>query len=98
MGVYLLLVVGVATALTDAAAACTAWPACGSGWSLPTTFDGWVAFGHRLVAVVVGVGVLASAVAVIRTEAARRVKLAVTVAIVASPAQAGLYTHTSSLG
>ena len=27
MGVYLLLVVGVATALTDAAAACTAWPA-----------------------------------------------------------------------
>jgi protoheme IX farnesyltransferase len=58
MGVYLLLVVGVATALTDAAAACPAWPACGTGWSLPATADGWLAFGHRLVAVTVGVAVL----------------------------------------
>ena len=98
MGVYLLLVVGVATALTDAAAACTAWPACGSGWSLPTTLDGWVAFGHRIVAVVVGVGVLASAVAVIRTDAARRVKLAVGVATVVYPAQAGLGAVVATTG
>ena len=81
MGVYLLLIVGVATALTDAAAACTAWPACGAGWSLPTTADGWIAFGHRLVAVVVGAGVVASAIAVLRADARRRVQLAVAVAL-----------------
>ena len=98
MGVYLLLVVGVATALTDAAAACTAWPACGGGWSLPTTLDGWIAFGHRLVAVIVGAGVLASAVAVLRTDSRRRVKWAVAVALLVYPAQAGLGAVVATTG
>ena len=98
MGVYLLLVVGVATALTDAAAACTAWPACGDGWSLPTTANGWIAFGHRLVAVVVGVGVIASAVAVMRASSRRRVQLAVAVALFVYPAQAGLGAFVATTG
>jgi len=90
MGVYLLLVVGVATALTDAAAACTAWPACGSGWSLPTTVDGWVAFGHRIAAVIVGFGVIATTLLAWRTKASRRVRYALTLALVLFPAQAGV--------
>ena len=31
MGVYLLLVVGATTSLTEAAAACSGWPLCGGG-------------------------------------------------------------------
>ena len=98
MGVYLLLVVGVATALTDAAAACTAWPACGAGWSLPTTTDGWIAFGHRVVAVAVGIGIIASAIAVLRADTRRRVDLAVTLALLAYPAQAGLGAVVATTG
>ena len=90
MGVYLLLVVGVATALTEAAAACTAWPACGDGWSLPATTDGWIAFGHRIAAVFVGLGVLATTLVAWRTDASRRVRWALTLALVLFPAQAGV--------
>ncbi len=90
MGVYLLLVVGVATALTEAAAACTAWPACGDGWSLPATTDGWIAFGHRIAAVCVGLGVFVTTLLAWRTEASRRVRYALTLALVLFPAQAGV--------
>ena len=98
MGVYLLLVVGVATAFADGAAACTAWPACGSGWSLPTTAAGWLAVGHRLVAVAVGIAVLAATVAAWRTDTRRRVRLALTVALLAYPAQAGLGAVVATTG
>ena len=98
MGVYLLLVVGVATALTDAAANCAAWPACGTGWSLPTTADGWLALGHRLVAIAVGIGVLAVAVSAWRTATRRRVRLALGVALVLYPAQAGLGAIVATTG
>jgi len=55
MGVYLLIVVGATTSLTEAAATCAGWPACGGdGTALPVETAGWVALGHRLLAVVVG--------------------------------------------
>ena len=46
IGVYLLLLVGATTALTDAAASCAAWPVCGDGWTTPETAAGWLAVGH----------------------------------------------------
>ena len=98
MGVYLLLIIGVATALTDAAAACTAWPACGSGWSLPASLDGWVAFGHRIAAVLVGLGVLATTIMAWRTDTSRRVRAALTLAFVLYPAQAGLGAFVAMTG
>jgi protoheme IX farnesyltransferase len=91
MGVYLLLLVGATTALTDAAAACTAWPACGDGWAIPTTTAGYVAFGHRIVAVLVGLLGLATAVAGWRREGeSTRVRVSLALAVVLYPAQAGL--------
>ena len=90
MGVYLLLVVGAATAVSDAAAACTAWPVCGNGWTLPTSAAGWLAVGHRLVAVAVGLGVVATTLLAWHTGASRRVRGALTGALVVYPAQAGL--------
>ncbi|TKX86088.1 hypothetical protein EXE43_10260, partial [Halorubrum sp. SS5] len=61
MGVYLLVVVGATTSLTEAAAACGGWPACGSGAALPTATEGWIALGHRVLAVAVGLLVALSA-------------------------------------
>jgi len=98
MGVYLLLIIGVATALTDAAAACTAWPACGSGWSLPASLDGWIAFGHRIAAVLVGFGVLATTIMAWRTDTSRRVRAALTLALLLFPAQAGLGALVATTG
>jgi protoheme IX farnesyltransferase len=90
VGVYLLLLVGATTAVTDAAAACAAWPACGDGASLPTTAAGALALGHRLVAVVVGLLVLATTAAVWRRDADRRTRLAVTGSALLYPVQAAL--------
>ena len=90
MGVYLLLVVGATTSLTEAAAACTGWPACGDGTALPAERAGWVALGHRALAVVVGLLVLLSAVFAWYDGASRRVRAALTVALLVFPAQAGV--------
>ncbi|SMP10184.1 protoheme IX farnesyltransferase [Halobellus salinus] len=90
IGVYLLLLVGVTTALTDAAAACAAWPVCGDGWTTPATPAGWLAIGHRIAAVVVGLLGLAALVAGVRAGIDHRVLGAMTVAGVLYPVQAGL--------
>jgi protoheme IX farnesyltransferase len=102
MGVYLLLLVGGTTALTDAAAACAAWPACGDGWTIPASVDGYLALGHRLAAFVVGTLVVATAIVAWRRAPAssaagpstlsnrRRVRAAVTASALLYPVQAAL--------
>jgi len=90
MGVYLLVVVGATTSLTEAATACGGWPACGTGAALPTATAGWIALGHRALAVVVGILVALSAALAWREGADRRVRAALTVALVVYPAQAGV--------
>ena len=90
IGVYLLLLVGATTAVTDAAAACAAWPACGDGWTTPGTAAGWLAVGHRIAAVLVGALGLAATAAGVRAGIDRRVLAAMAVAGVLYPVQAGL--------
>jgi protoheme IX farnesyltransferase len=90
MAVYLLLLVGATTALTDAASACAAWPACGDGLALPTTAAGYVALGHRIAAVFVGLLVVAVLVAAWRDGEPGRVRAATTASAVLYPLQAGL--------
>jgi protoheme IX farnesyltransferase len=90
MGVYLLLLVGATTAVTDAAAACAAWPACGDGFGTPTSVAGWVAIGHRAAAVAVGVLGVVTLAAAIRSDVERRVLAAMLVAGALYPLQAGL--------
>ncbi|WP_244531557.1 heme o synthase [Halogranum amylolyticum] len=98
MGVYLLLAVGATTAITDATAACTAWPVCGDGWTLPTTTDGYVAVGHRLVAFVVGVLVVATAVVGWRRGESRRVRAALGVSVLLYPVQSALGAVVATTG
>ena len=90
IGVYLLVVVGATTSLTDAAAACRGWPACGGGTALPAGAIGWIALGHRALAVVVGVAVLVAAVLAWRRRVDRRVRGSILLALLLFPAQAGL--------
>jgi protoheme IX farnesyltransferase len=90
MAVYLLLLVGATTALTDAASACAAWPACGDGLTLPSTTAGYIAFGHRIAAVLVGLLVAAVLVSAWLSDESRRVRAATTVSALLYPLQAGL--------
>nr|WP_305794334.1 heme o synthase [Halomarina rubra] len=85
VGVYLLVVVGATTSLADAVAACGTWPTCSGPVTDPQVA---VALGHRLVAVVVGLLGLATAV-VGWSVATTRVRLALLVAGVGYPIQAG---------
>nr|WP_221625796.1 heme o synthase [Halobellus ruber] len=90
IGVYLLLLVGATTALTDAAASCAAWPVCGDGWTTPAAAAGWLAVGHRIAAVLVGLLGLVAIGTGIRAGVDRRVLAAMAVAGVLYPVQAGL--------
>ncbi|GAB7090076.1 heme o synthase [Halorubrum luteum] len=90
MGAYLLLVVGTTTSLTEATAACSGWPACGGGYALPTELAGWIALGHRAIAMAVGVLVVVSAALAWMGDVSRRVRVALTVALLLFPVQAGL--------
>jgi len=87
VGVYLLVVAGATAALADAARACSAWPGCAGSPLDPAVA---VALGHRAVALVVGALVLATAVAVVRADTARRVTAAALVALVLYPVQVGV--------
>ena len=86
VGVYVLVVVGATAALADAAAACGGWPLCSGDLSTPAVL---VASFHRLAAVLVGLLVVATAVAGWRT-ATRRVRGALAVALSLYPIQAGI--------
>ncbi|MFB6089835.1 MAG: heme o synthase [Halobellus sp.] len=90
VGVYFLLLVGATTALTDAAAACAAWPVCGDGWTTPTSAAGWIAVGHRVLAVLVGALGLLTVLAGLRADVERRVLAATVAAGLLYPIQAGL--------
>jgi len=90
MGVYLLLLVGTTTALTDAPAACAAWPACGDGWAVPTGTAGLLALGHRVAAVAVGLLGAVALVAGWRDGVPRRIRAALLASGSLYPIQAAL--------
>lgn len=88
VGVYVLVVVGATASLGDAAAACSHWPTCHEGASLydPSVL---VALGHRVVAGVVGLLLIATVLAG-WSSAGRRVRAALAAATVLYPAQIAL--------
>ncbi|MFP4625043.1 MAG: heme o synthase [Natronomonas sp.] len=88
IGVYVLVVVGATASLGDAAAACSQWPSCHEGASLsdPSVL---VALGHRIVAAIVGLLIIATAVSG-WSEARPRVRAALAAALVLYPVQVAL--------
>ncbi|WP_336344957.1 heme o synthase [Halalkalicoccus ordinarius] len=97
MGVYLLVIVGATTALTDAAAACPTWPAC-HGSLLPDGGAATLAWLHRVVALVVGLGVLVTAVVGFRAEPSTRIRAALALSAVLYPVQIGIGALAATAG
>jgi protoheme IX farnesyltransferase len=99
IGVYLLIVVGATTAITDAASTCTTWPAC-SGPATAALSDPalGVAWGHRLAAVVGGVLVVATAVVGVLGDTERRVQAALALAAVLFPVQVAIGAIVATTG
>ena len=98
VGVYLLVIAGATTALSDAAAACGTWPTCeGPVLGNPALAVAW---GHRLVALLVGVSALAALGAVWAGNPSRRVRTTVTGAVALYPVQVaiGAATATAATG
>ena len=97
IGVYLLIVIGATTALTNAAEACSTWPACGTDLGNAQVLIAW---GHRIAALVVGVVVLAAVVAAWRSEIPGRAKAALAVPLIGYPIQIGIggLAATTTLG
>ncbi|NEU56614.1 heme o synthase [Halorussus sp. MSC15.2] len=91
IGVYLLVVVGATTALTDAAAACPTWPACHGRWLVPLDRPKLaVAWGHRVAALGVALALAATTALAWATDTEGRVRAALTTSAVLYPAQVGL--------
>jgi protoheme IX farnesyltransferase len=88
MGAYLLVIAGATTALTDASAACSTWPACGGQYP----FDGaavTIAWTHRLLAALVGIGVITSLFVGWKHESTR-VRWALAIPATLYPVQIGI--------
>jgi protoheme IX farnesyltransferase len=98
MGVYLLVAVGATSAVTDAAAACQAWPACGDGLALPSSADAWFAFGHRLTAAAVGLLLVVATAEAFRRAESRRVRGSLTAATALYPAQVAVGAVVATTG
>src|SRR6056297_1916723 len=91
IGVYLLVVVGATTALTDAAAACPTWPACNGQWLVPLDEPKLaVAWGHRVAALGVALALIATTALAWWTGSSRRIRGALTASALLYPAQVGI--------
>lgn len=98
MGVYLLVIVGATTALTDAGAACSTWPAC-HGQYVPLEGGAvTIAWVHRAVALVVGVLTFASAAVGWRVASSTRVRAALALAAALYPVQIGIGAVVATTG
>ncbi|MDS0477457.1 heme o synthase [Natrinema sp. 1APR25-10V2] len=85
---YVLVALGTAVATTDGAATCTTWPSCATDSTLGSLAGGTLLFwGHRAAALVTGLLVIASALAVRRVDVGRRVAGLVGAALVLFPVQ-----------
>jgi protoheme IX farnesyltransferase len=95
IGVYVLLIAGATASLADAAAACQTWPGCTGSLTEPTVL---IALGHRIAAAIVGLLVLWTAYRVLRSDATRRVRATVAVAVALYPVQVGIGAIVSLTG
>ena len=98
VGVYLLVVVGATTSLTDAAAACSTWPTCGAPTDPVSQTDLAVAWGHRIAALLVGGAVATTAWLAVTRVGRTRVTAAVLGAAGIYAVQVGIGAATATQG
>ncbi|WP_226481533.1 heme o synthase [Natrinema amylolyticum] len=98
LGVYLLLIVGATTSLTNAAASCSTWPTCHAPVDPLSQTELAIAWAHRLTAVVVGLLVAATAYAAAFGDASRRVRATIVAAAALYVVQVGVGAVTATIG
>ncbi|ARS90917.1 heme o synthase [Natrarchaeobaculum aegyptiacum] len=98
VGVYLLLIAGATTSLTDAASACTTWPTCHAPVDPLDQTQLVIAWTHRLAAVIVGALVAATAIVSVLGDVSRRVRWTILVGTALYIVQVGVGAATATLG
>lgn len=87
LGTFVLILLGVYTGATGSGLACSAqWPLCDNGL-LPQSLPSFIEWLHRLIAMLVGFMILGLAYGGWRGYEDRRIRVAVTVALVSLPVQ-----------
>ncbi|MDQ2051459.1 heme o synthase [Natronolimnohabitans sp. A-GB9] len=98
LGVYLLLIIGATTSLTNAASACSTWPMCHAPADPLSQTELAIAWGHRIAAVLVGLLVAATAISAVLGDVSTRVRGAVLVGAVLYVVQVGVGAVTATVG
>ncbi len=98
LGVYLLLIIGATTSLTDAASACSTWPTCHAPTDPLSQTELAIAWGHRLAAVLVGILVAVTAITAVIGDVSRRVRGTILAGTVLYVVQVGVGGVTAIAG
>ncbi|WP_254862495.1 heme o synthase [Halovivax gelatinilyticus] len=98
LGVYLLIVIGATTSVTNAAATCSTWPTCTTPTDPLSQTELAIAWGHRLAALVVGGFVLAATIIAWLGATTARVRYTLLAACGLYAIQIGIGAATATLG
>ncbi|MFD1563966.1 heme o synthase [Haloarchaeobius amylolyticus] len=98
LGVYLLLIVGATTSLTNATAACSTWPTCHAPVDPLSQTELAIAWAHRLTAAVVGLLVATTAIAAVLGNVSSRVQSILVVGALLYVVQIGVGALTATVG
>ncbi len=98
IGVYVLLIIGATTSLTNAAATCSTWPTCHAPSDPLGQTELAIAWGHRIAAVIVGLLVAVTAIAATVGDVSRHVRLALIGAGALYIVQVGVGAVTATAG
>ncbi|ELZ13643.1 protoheme IX farnesyltransferase [Halovivax asiaticus JCM 14624] len=98
LGVYLLILVGATTSITEAAASCSTWPGCGQPVDPITETELAIALGHRIAALVVAGLVLVSTAVAWLGDSSRRVRYTLSLGLVLYGVQIAVGAVTATMG
>ncbi|GAB7018074.1 heme o synthase [Halostagnicola sp. A-GB9-2] len=98
LGVYLLLIIGATTSITNATTACSTWPLCSAPVDPVSQTELAIVWGHRLTAVVVGALAALTVFVALFGAASSRVTAALVVSLVLYTIQVGVGAVTATVG
>lgn len=98
LGIYLLLIIGATTSITNAATTCSTWPLCSAPVDPVGQTELAIVWGHRLTAAIVGVLAAITVAVAVAGDASRRVTAALVVSFVCYLIQIGVGAVTATVG
>ncbi|SFS72681.1 heme o synthase [Halostagnicola kamekurae] len=98
LGIYLLLIIGATTSITNAATTCSTWPLCSAPVDPVSQTELAIVWGHRLTAAVVGALAAITVAAAVAGDASRRVTAVLVVSFVLYLIQIGVGAVTATVG